>query len=77
MKLYGIWTSNPYSGVQDRFKKISFLSSGPGVISYRLSHKRARSVNPMESSSVYGQTDGQMDRQSADNSVFFQNLKIR
>jgi hypothetical protein len=46
----------------------------PGVISYRTTPIcRPQSVNPMESSSVYEQ----MDRQSADNTVFFQNLKIR
>jgi hypothetical protein len=44
------------------------------ALGFRLSHKRARSVDPLKSSSG---TDGQTDRQSADNSVFFQNLKIR
>ncbi len=62
MKIYGIWTSNPHSGVQDGPKKNSFLGSCPGVISYRLSHKRLQSVNPMKSSSVYGQTDRWTDK---------------
>jgi hypothetical protein len=41
-------------------QKKSFLGSGPGVISYRLSDKRVRSANSLKSSSgIDGQTDGQ------------------
>jgi hypothetical protein len=47
-------------------QKFSSLGSCPGVISYRLSHKRARSVNPLKRSSG---TDRRTDRQSADNSA--------
>jgi hypothetical protein len=57
MKYKGIWTSDPSHPVQDWPKKNSFLGQGPWAISYRLSHKRPQSVNPMESSSVYGRTD--------------------
>jgi hypothetical protein len=59
MKIYGIWTSNLHYEVQDRSKKNSFLGSYPGVISFRLSHERARSVNPLKSSSG---TDGRTDK---------------
>ncbi len=42
-------------------QKKSFRGSGPGVISYQLSHKRPQSVNPIKSSSG---TDGQTDRRT-------------
>jgi hypothetical protein len=47
MKYKGNWTSDPSQWVQDRYKKkIPSRGSGPGVISYRPSHKSLQSVNP-------------------------------
>ncbi len=70
MKYKGKRTSGPPPRGKDRSQKNSFRGWGPWVISYRSSHKRARSANPMESSSEDRQTD---TGQSADIGV----LKIR
>ncbi len=61
MKIYEIWTSNLHYKVQDRSKKNSFIGSCPGVISFRLSNKRARSVKHLKSSSG---TDGRTENTS-------------
>ncbi len=61
------WTSNPSHEFQDWPKKYSFLETAPRFISYRLSHKRAKLVNPLKTSSCDRRTDG---RKSADNSVW-------
>jgi hypothetical protein len=52
------WTSNPSHEFQDWLKKYSFLETGPRFISYRLSHKRAKLVNPLKTSSCDRRTDG-------------------
>ncbi len=49
--------------------KNSFLGSGPGVINYRSSYKRARSVNPLKSSSP-------TDRQSSNNRKYAKKIEI-
>ncbi len=55
------WTSNPSHEFQDWPKKYSFLETGPRFISYRLSHKRAKLVNPLKTSSCDRQTDRRTD----------------
>jgi hypothetical protein len=60
-KYKGIWTSNPSHEFQDWPKKYSFLETGPRFISYRLSHKWAKLVNPLKTSSCDRRTDRQTD----------------
>jgi hypothetical protein len=54
---YNILTSDPSHKPQDRFRKNFFVEAGLRSISYRLSHKRARFVNPLKTRCCDGQTD--------------------
>ena len=48
--------------VLDWPRKNSFLGSGPGITSFRLSHQWLRSVEKWRTSSVYGRTDGRTEK---------------
>ncbi len=67
MKYKGKRISGPPLGARTGPKKNSFRGKDPWVISYRTSHERARSANPMRSysasdSQTNNQTDGQTKR---------------
>ncbi len=61
MKKYGFELRTPPTGSRTGQKNF-FLGSCPEVISYRLSHKWARSVKPLKGSSEDGWTDGRTDK---------------
>ncbi len=57
----------------DRSRKTSFYGSGPWTINFRLSYKRARSVNPLQT--TYGHGDRRSDK--VQTIALLQELKMR